>query len=49
MTRGRDETAWSLIAHAKDTASLAHMGRALRAAPEMFNRLPEAHKRRIAA
>ncbi len=37
------------IAHAKDTASIGHIGRALAANEEMFNRLPQAHKARIAA
>lgn len=45
----KDETVWSLIAHAKGTASLGHMARALSGNPEMFNRLPQAHKARLAA
>ena len=49
VARGEDATAWSLIAHAKDTASLGHMARALSGNPEMFIRLPEAHKARLAA
>jgi hypothetical protein len=49
VARGKDATVWSLIAHAKDTASLGHMSRALAGNQEMFNRLPEAHKARLAA
>jgi hypothetical protein len=49
VARNKDATAWSLIAHAKDTASMGHIGRALAANEEMFNRLPQAHKARIAA
>ena len=49
VARDKDATAWSLIAHAKDTASLGHMARVLAAHQEMFNRLPGAHKARLAA
>lgn len=48
VARGNDATVRSLIAHAKDTASLGRMARALAGSQEMLNRLPGAHKARLA-
>lgn len=49
VARGKDEVAWSIIAHAQHTASMDAMGACIRQNDEMYQRLPEAHKRRLAA
>ena len=49
VARDKDEVAWSIIAHAKDTASMDAMGACIRQNDAMYQRLPEAHKRRLAA
>lgn len=49
VARDKDEVAWSIIAHAKDTASTDAMGACIRQNEAMYQRLPEAHKRRLAA
>ena len=49
VARGKDEVAWSIIAHAQHTASMDAMGACIRQNDAMYQRLPEAHKRRLAA
>lgn len=49
VARGNDEVAWSIIAHAQHTASMDAMGACIRLNDAMYQRLPEAHKRRLAA
>lgn len=49
VASGKDEVAWSIIAHAQHTASMDAMGACIRQNDEMYQRLPEAHKRRLAA
>lgn len=49
VARDKDEVAWSLIAHAQHTASTDAMGACIRQNDAMYQRLPEAHKRRLAA
>ncbi len=49
VARDKDEVAWSIIAHAKDTASTDAMGACIKENDAMYQRLPEAHKRRLAA
>ncbi len=48
VAAGKDHTIWSLIAHAKNTASLRHMGNVLSRSPNVFDRIPQSHKRRLA-
>ncbi len=49
VARNKDEVAWSLVAHAQHTASMDAMGACIRQNAAMYQRLPEAHKRRLAA
>lgn len=49
VVRDKDEVAWSIIAHAQYTASMDAMGACIRQNDGMYQRLPEAHKRRLAA
>lgn len=49
VARDKDEVAWSIIAHAQHTASMDAMGACIRQNAIMYQRLPEAHKRRLAA
>lgn len=49
VASGKDEVAWSIIAHAQHTASMDAMGACIRQNAAMYQRLPEAHKRRLAA
>lgn len=49
VASGKDEVAWSIIAHAQHTASMDAMGACIRQNDGMYQRLPEAHKRRLAA
>ena len=49
VARNKDEVAWSIIAHAQHTASMDAMGACIRQNEAMYQRLPEAHKRRLAA
>jgi hypothetical protein len=47
VARDKDETAWSIIAHAKATSSVRAMRAIIETNTEAVARLPISHKRRL--